>query len=145
VSELGDRGIDAIRAENAGDLAVDDYLIKGEFVSVVEGSTMRRLLIGFGSGNSELQTLVHIYRVTPDGTRRVSEVEFKSEGSKMPGMLVPVGVGAAAGTALRSAAISGGVGAARELGSGPIAERAEATAEEIAKRIEKAYETRGWK
>jgi hypothetical protein len=145
VHELGERGIGAVRANQAGALTPNDYLIKGEFVSIVEGNRMRRMLIGFGAGSSELQSLVQIYLVTSDGVHRVSEVEVTSKGSKMPGMLVPIGVGAAAGSVVKSAAISGGLSTARELGSAPVDERAKATAEEIAKRIEAAYEKRGWK
>lgn len=144
VVELAKRNIESMHASDAGPLVPDDYLIKGAFVSVEEGSRAGRLLIGFGAGNSQLQSLVQIYLVTDEGLQRVSEGVVRSEGSKMPGILVPVGAGAAAGTALRSLAISGGVSAARELGSGPLAERAKATAEEIAERIEKAYVQRGW-
>jgi len=145
VDELGKRGIRAIRASNAGALQVDDYLVKGEFVSIVEGSRVKRMLIGFGAGSSQLQSLVQFYLVTPDGPRRVSEIEVTSEGSKMPGMLVPVGVGAAAGRAATSAVVSGGLSTARELGGAPVDERAKGTAEEIAKRIDEAYQKRGWK
>jgi hypothetical protein len=62
----------------------------------------------------------------------------------MPGMLVPVAGGAAAGHVLTSAAISGGLATLREIG-GPLASDLENIAEELADRTVAFYERRGWR
>lgn len=144
VDELSSRRIPAVRAALAGPPRANDYLIKGQLISIDEGSRTKRVLIGFGAGASKLESLVQVYLMTDAGPRRVSELELKSEGSKMPGMLVPVGAGAAAGRAATSAIVSGGLSGARELGGAPIDERAKATAKTLAERIEEAYKKRGW-
>jgi hypothetical protein len=100
-------------APRAGDL-----LIRGAFVNIDEGSRAARMLIGFGAGAGELKTFVEGFQITPEGPRRLGEAVIKSSGGKTPGMLVPVLGGAAKGGAAASAAISGGMNVAQELGPG---------------------------
>ena len=61
----------------------------------------------------------------------------------MPGMVIPVAGGAAAGTAATSAAISGGMNIAKEKRGGMDAD-ASHMAEEIADRTEAFYKRQGW-
>jgi hypothetical protein len=58
-------------------------------------------------------------------------------------MAVPVGVGAVAGAAARSAVISGGMNIVQEVTGGLEAD-AGRIAEEIAKRAEAFYKRQGW-
>jgi hypothetical protein len=119
-------------------------VIKGQFVSIDEGSRLKRMLIGFGAGAAELKTFVEGYLVTEGGLRPLGSAEIEAGGGKMPGMLVPVGIGAAAGRAGTAAAVSGGLNVAQELTSEGIHHAAERTAEEIAELLEEAFKKRGW-
>ena len=62
----------------------------------------------------------------------------------MPGLVVPVGVGAIAGRAGISAAIAGGANIVQELGPEGIQGAAKRTAKEIAKILRDAFQKQGW-
>ena len=144
VEDLNGMGINAVRQAAAGPLALNDGLIEGYFVTVDEGSRLQRVLIGFGAGAAELRTLVEVYQMTDSGLRDLGFVEIEAEGGKMPGMVVPLGVGAATDNVLRSAAIGGGISVVKEVGPETLDAAAERTAEEISGRIKASYEKRGW-
>ncbi len=139
-----DMGMPAERAGSGPPPQPGDVVIKGQFVSIDEGSRIKRMLIGFGAGAAELQTFVEGYQATVDGLRPLGSVEVEAGGGKMPGMLVPIGVGAAAGRAGTSAAIAGGMNVVQELGPETMQAAANRTAEEIAEVLEEAFKKRGW-
>ena len=136
-----------IRAEHAGagpPPQLNDLLLSGAFVSIDKGSRAKRMLIGFGAGAGELKTYVEGHQVTDFGPRRIGSAEFKSQGGKMPGMLVPVAGGAAAGAAGRAAVISGGLNVAQEAAPETLKSAAKRTAKDITELIEKGFARRGW-
>ena len=145
VEKIQEMGIQAVREGSAGPLALNDVLIEGYFVTIDEGDRLQRMLIGFGAGAAELRTLVEVYQQTEDGLRNLGFAEIEAEGGKMPGMLVPVGAGAASGELARSVIISGVIATAKEVGPETIEAAAERTAEEIAGLVEEGYEKRGWR
>jgi hypothetical protein len=116
----------------------------GEFVSIDEGSRLKRMLIGFGAGAAELKTLVEGYQVTADGLRPIGSAEIEAGGGKMPGMLVPVVGGAAAGRAKTSVIVSGVLNVGQEIGPESIEAAAKRTAEEIGEVLSDAFQRRGW-
>lgn len=144
VEEIRKMGMPAERAGSGPAPEVGDILIKGQFVSIDEGSRVKRMLIGFGAGASELKTYVAAFQVTAQGLRQLGWAEVESEGGKMPGMVVPVGAGAAAGRAATSAAVSGGLSVTREFTSENMSAAAKRSAEEVAEVIRKAFVKRGW-
>ena len=143
VSKLLARGINAARATRARVAPVNAMVLKGEFISIDKGSRVKRMVIGFGAGSSELRVRAHVYQATPYGLRRIARAEAKATGSKTPGMAVPVGAGAAAGRAASSAVVSGGMNVAREVRGGMDAD-AGRLADEIADRAEAFYKRQGW-
>lgn len=144
VEKLTKKGIHAERANEGREASLNAVLIKGQFLDVDKGSRWKRVVIGFGAGSSKLEARVQAYQVQPDGsTRRIAEAEAESTGSKMPGMAVPVGVGAMAGTALVSVAVSGGMNIVKEARGGMHAD-AGRMAEQIAERIIAYYERHDW-
>ncbi len=109
----GLRGL-GFKVERGGDTTLptsEDLLVGGQFVNVDEGDRLRRLVIGFGSGGSRVDTRVQLYR----GDERAKLMEFTthSNSSKMPGAAATMGAGAAvsggvtAGAALGTAVVSG--------------------------------------
>jgi len=88
-----------------------DLLIDGHFLTVDEGNPLRRLVIGFGTGSSTVQTQVQVYQ-GQEG-RKLMEFTTQSDSSKMPGAAATLGVGAAAqggvtaGMVVANAAVSG--------------------------------------
>jgi len=144
VKEILKLGMPAERVKTGPSPGIGDLLIKGEFVSIDEGSRMKRMLIGFGAGAGELKTHVEGYQVTAQGPRYLGSGEIKAGGGKTPGMLVPVIGGAAAGRAGQSAVISGGMNVASELGPESMEAAAKRTAKLIAKELSKAFARQGW-
>jgi hypothetical protein len=121
-----------------------DLVIKGYFVSIEQGSAGKRMLIGFGSGNAELKTMVEGYLVTPEGLRRLGSGEVNASGNKTPGMLL--GAATFAATDNPAGLIISGVTkvAGQETGDSTIQGDAKRTAKEIADQLKVKFEEQGW-
>ena len=144
VADLREMGLPAVRAAGQPPPRPDDIVLRGYFVSVDEGKAGRRLLVGFGSGAAELSTAVEGYQMTAQGLRPLGRGEIKSEGGKLPGMVLPAAVFAA--TASPIGLIVGGTAKATGAvtGSETIEGAAERTAKEIAAQVRTAAEEQGW-
>jgi Domain of unknown function (DUF4410) len=144
VTDLQALGLPAVRAAGQPPPRVEDIVLRGYFVSVDEGRAGRRLLIGFGSGAAELRTAVEGYQMTAQGLRPLGRGEVRSEGGKLPGMVLPAAVLAA--TASPIGLIVGGTAKAtgEVTGSETIEGAAERTAKEIAEQLRTAAEEQGW-
>jgi hypothetical protein len=143
VSKLLERGVNAARATRERVPPVNAMVLKGEFVSIDKGSRVKRLVIGFGAGSSELRVRARVYQATATGLRRIARAEAEATGSKTPGMAVPVGAGAAVGSAATSAVVSGGMNVVKEVRGGGDAD-AGRLADEIAERAEAFYRRQRW-
>lgn len=143
VEQLKEREIDAVHADINMNVPMNALLLKGQFMAVDEGDQMKRVIVGFGAGGTEVQVKTKVYQRTELGIRQISEGQALAKGSKMPGMLVPVGAGAAAGSAVTSLAVSGGMATIRES-LGPLAGDVDNMAEAMAERTAEYYKKRGW-
>ena len=139
VGELWGRGIPAIRAAVVPIPSNGDVIVLGEFVSVEQGSQMQRVVIGFGAGASEVTTLAEAYVVTPDGWEPLGSATVNAAGGALPGLLVPLGIGSAAGLAIS------GVSKISTRGAESLEGAAKRTAKELADLIVAGYERRGWR
>lgn len=144
VQEILDMALPAELAGSGRPPQQGNIVFHGGFISIDEGSRAKRMLIGFGAGAAELKTLVEAFQVTSSGLRPLGSAEFRSAGGKMPGIVVPIGVGAVAGRAATSAAIAGGANIVQELGPEGIQGAAKGTAKEIAKILRDAFQKQGW-
>jgi hypothetical protein len=144
VAEIKAMGLPAVQAEGQPAPKVGDLVIRGYFVSVREGSAGERVLVGFGSGSSELKTAVEGYLMTNEGLRRVGGGEMESGGSKTPGALVGVATLAATGNPI--GLIMGGASklAGEAKGSSTVEGRAKETAHAIAEEMRTAFKKQGW-
>ncbi|MCH8083734.1 MAG: DUF4410 domain-containing protein [Myxococcales bacterium] len=143
VEQLRNDGINAQRAERGDIPPLHALVLKGQFITIDEGSRAKRMIIGFGAGSSELRARVQAYQATQSGLRRIAEAEAEASGSKMPGMAIPVAGGAAMGTAATSAVISGGMNIAKET-RGAMNPDAQRMAKKIAERAKAFYVRQGW-
>ena len=137
-------GMPAERENSLRPARVGDIIIKGEFFSIVEGSRVKRMLIGFGAGANELKTHMMGYQVTSSGLRPLGDAEFKAAGGKMPGMAVPLIGGAVAGSIAVSAAVSGGLNVMQEVSPESMEGAAKRTAKEISKELSRIFALNGW-
>ena len=142
VEQLRNDGINAQRAERGDIPPLHALVLKGQFITIDEGSRAKRMIIGFGAGSSKLRARVQAYQATQHGLRRLAEAEAEASGSKMPGMAIPVAGGAAMGTAATSAIISGGMNIAKET-RGAMNPDAERMAKKIAERAKAFYVRQG--
>ena len=121
----------------------NDLVIDGQFLNVDEGSPLRRLLFGFGSGRSTIETRIQAYY----GTQRRKLLEFTmyADSGKMPG---------AAATVPAGAAVHGGVTAGLVAGtalttgikaySSEVARIAESSAEQTVYYLSEFFAKQGW-
>jgi len=143
VKEISKLGLPAAPATTAGPVSGPTLSIEGHFVSVDEGSRLRRMVVGFGAGASEVRTLVQVYETTNEGRRLVEDFYTTVKSSIKPGMGPMAGVGAAAGRAASSAVLSGGIGIATERSQGVDGD-AKHTAEQITQTLKKFFVEQGW-
>ncbi len=144
VKEIQAAGMPAALATSATKPQVNDIIIRGYLVSIEQGSTVKRMTIGFGAGGSELTTMVEGYQMTATGLRKLGSGTLGSKGSKGPGM----GVGAATWLVTGSPVgliVSGGLKVYGETsGRSTIEGRAQATAKEIGDVLKTRFQAQGW-
>jgi hypothetical protein len=146
VGQIHCMGMPAQRAPAGTKPQINDLVIRGCLLSINEGSTTKRVTIGFGYGASELRTATEVYQMTVQGLRKLESSAMDSSSSKAPG--AALGVGAATFIATANPAgliISGGMKVYGEAsGRNKIEGRAEATAREIAKVLKQRFQEQGW-
>lgn len=144
VARLRDAGIDAYRVGYGPVPKLGDVVLRGEFVSVRPGSRSMRVLVGFGAGRGEMSTLVEAFQITATGPRSLAAAQTSTQGGRLPGVLLPLGVASAAGSVAASAAVSGTSNVMQERGPESIRSATQRTATGIADSIIAIYRQRGW-
>ena len=85
VANIQGMGLPAEDASSETSPQVNDIVIRGYLLSIEQGSTAKRLVMGFGSGSSELKTAVEGYQMTPQGLRKLGSGTVSSASKKLPG------------------------------------------------------------
>lgn len=143
-SQIRDLGLNAEVAAVNTPPDVGDLLIRGQFESVEEGSMGKRLVLGFGSGSSDLKTVVQVYLMTATGVRELASGDVDSGSTKGPGLLVPLGIAVATANPI-GLVVAGAVKAEGEVsGRTTIEGNGKRTAAEIADRLKVGFEKQGW-
>ena len=123
---------------------INDIVIRGYLLSVVQGDTDKRVLIGFSAGESELKVAAEGFQMTSHGLRKLGSGSTDATGAKTPG----TAVGVLALVATHNPAgliISTGMKAyGEETGRSGIEGRAKQTAGEIADVLKKRFQQEGW-
>jgi len=144
VAEIQGMDLPAQQASAQTRPQVGDYVLRGYFVTIDEGSATKRIMLGFGSGSANLTTTVEAYQVTPQGLRLLGSGGVRSGGNKTPGLIVPLAVVAA--TANPIGLIVGGAAKAygQASGSDTIVGMGKRTAKTIADELRRAFQRQGW-
>jgi hypothetical protein len=144
VAQIRSMGLPAEQAVAGTEPQINDIVLRGYLISFEEGSAVKRVAIGFGSGGSELKVAVEAFQMTAQGLRKLGSGTTASGGGKGPGGAL----GAATLIATHNPAgliISTGVKAYNEKsGSAKIDGRAKETAKEIADVLKGRFEEEGW-
>lgn len=143
VEEIRDMGLPAERA-SARAPEITDIMIRGYLLSIEEGSTARRVGIGFGTGASRLSVAVEGYQMTAEGPRKLASGTMAAGGGKAPGAAAPLGVLLATGNPIGLVVSTGMKVYGEASGRSRIEGRAEQVAKEIAKRLEPRFRQQGW-
>jgi hypothetical protein len=124
---------------------VGDGVIRGYLVSVQGGSAVKRFVIGFGAGTSEMDTVVEGFAVTPLGWRKMGSGTLTSSGSKTPGLIVPAAVAIATANPIGLIVVGAErKSMARRAARNTLEGRAKATADAIAEQLKIRFQDRGW-
>ena len=123
---------------------INDLVIRGYLVSFNAGSAAKRILIGFGSGASDLKVAVEGFQMTAQGLRKIGSGSTDAEGAKTPGADLgalsllathnPVGLIVSTGMKVYG----------QESGRSTVEGRAKQTATEIADVLKKRFQEQGW-
>jgi hypothetical protein len=147
VADINAMGLTAVQAGPGSSPQVGDGVIRGYLVSVQgggAGGAVKRFVIGFGAGTSEMDTVVEGYAVTPEGWRKLGSGTLSSSGNKAPGMVVPAAVAIATGNPIGLIVVGGLKVYGEASGRNTLEGRAKATADEIAAQLKIRFQDRGW-
>jgi hypothetical protein len=120
-----------------------DLVIDGQFLTVDEGNPLHRLVVGFGTGASTVQSRVQIYQGSE--TRKLLEFTTQSDSGKLPGAAPVLGAGAVvqggvtAGMAVTNAAVSG-----VKTYKSDVARMAAASGDQVARYLSEFFAKQGW-
>ncbi len=144
VTEIQKMGLPGLRGASYTVPRINNIMIIGYFEAVEEGSTVKRLSLGFGSGATELTTAVEGYQMTPEGPRHLGSAQLQSGGGKTPGLIVPIAVLAATANPI-GLLVMGGMKVHGEMtGKSKLEGAAKRTAEAIADRLRVRFKEQGW-
>ena len=137
-------GLPAERALKQAAPQTNDIVIHGYIISVSEGSTAKRVGVGFGAGGSELGVAVEGYQMTAEGLRRLGSGTGAAGGSKTPGAAAPAGVALATGNPIGLLVTTGVKGYGELSGSSRVEGRINQIVTEVAKQMEARFRDQGW-
>ncbi|MFA6101607.1 MAG: DUF4410 domain-containing protein [Victivallaceae bacterium] len=144
VQQICDMGLPAEKGSPKTKLQVNDIILRGYLVSVSQGDSTKRVVVGFGYGASELETLVEGYQMTAKGLRKLGSGKVKSVGSKSPGGAV--GAVSMIANANPAGLIVGGVvkGYGEISGNSKVEGLAKSTAKVIADQLQTRFKEEDW-
>jgi hypothetical protein len=147
VKDIQNMGMPAIEAGPGSSPQVGDAVIRGYIVSTEGGgggNMVKRMVIGFGAGTAEMDTVVEGYLMTPQGLRKLGSGTLSSAGNKTPGLVVPAAVTIATGNPVGLIVVGGLKIAGAATGRSGLEGRAKSTADEIAAQLKIRFQDRGW-
>ena len=121
----------------------NDLVVDGQFVTVDEGNPLHRLVVGFGTGASAVQTQVQVYQA-PEA-RKLLDFTTDSDSGKMPGAAPTMGAGAvaaggvSAGMVVANAAVSG-----VKVYKSDVARMAASSGDQAARYLSEFFAKQGW-
>ncbi len=136
VQHLQAQHVRAIRSWVAAPAGQNVLLVKGRFDTVDSGDRTRRILIGLGAGKSQVSASVQVwYRPAAGAPQLLQTCQASADSGHMPGMAETVGLGAAAGHLVVSAATGAGLHTVAETTRAPALDDAGRMGASIAKQV----------
>lgn len=88
VESLGKAGVDARRIAPGAGFPKSGWLVRGVFLEVDEGNRLRRAVVGFGSGKTDLQVQATVDRLTNGPPRPYYQLSSQAASGSSPGAVV---------------------------------------------------------
>jgi hypothetical protein len=136
-------GFTVARVSRGTPATESEMLIDGQFLTVDEGNPLRRLVIGFGSGTSTVDSRAQVYQGVE--ARKILEFTTHSGSGIMPGAAATLGAGAAvqggvtAGVVVANTAISG-----VKTYNSDVARMAAASGDQVVRYLSEFFAQQGW-
>ena len=144
IEQINGMGLSAERATKGTTPQINDLVIQGYLITFNKGSAEKRILIGFGSGASDLKVAVEGFQMTAQGLRKLGSGATDSEGGKTPGADLGV-LGLIATHNPAGLIVSTGMKVYdQESGRSTVKGRAKQTAKEIGDVLKKRFKEEGW-
>lgn len=144
VAEIKDMGLVALEGSQASRPHTNDLMLMGYFGAVEEGSTTKRLALGFGSGAAELTTVVEGYQMTTAGPHLLGSAQVESGGGKTPGLIAPLALFAATKNPIGLIVMGSAKVAGEATGRSKLEGTAKRTAKAIGKQLQVRFKEQGW-
>jgi len=144
VAQIDAMTLPALLASSEASPEVNDLVIHGYLLSVVEGSATERVAIGMGQGAAVLKVAVEGFQMTPNGLRKVGGGKLDTDASKTPGAAVPLVVALATKNPLGLIVSTGVKLHDEKTGSSTIHGKAQDVAKSIADELRPRFEAQGW-
>jgi hypothetical protein len=144
-TQIANLGLPAQPANQDTAVPSNALLIMGRFIDINEGNRAQRLVIGFGAGQSRIDTQVEVIAPSTGTYTPVLEFETHANSGDMPGAAVTMGAGAAA-----QGAVTGGMAAANVAVGGAKAYRSGIdamigqTADRATEYLSQFFANQGW-
>ena len=138
-------GLPAQRASRDTYVPSDAVVVAGHFVDIDEGNRAQRLVIGFGAGQSKVDTQMQVLAPSRSGYRTLLEFDTHADSGEMPGAAVTMGAGAAA-----QGTVTAGMAAANVAATGfkgyrsQVDVMAKRTADRASDYLSRFFARQGW-
>lgn len=144
VQKIDAMGMNAVRAAGQPAPQQNDIVMIGYFTSLETGSTVERVVVGFGKGDASLSTHAAAYRMNAGSLEKLGSGTVATGGGKSPGMILPAVVTIATANPI-GLAVGGAVKAEGAMtGRGTIKASGKQTADKIAQILEVRFRDQGW-
>ena len=136
-------GFTVERAGRGAQATGSELLIDGRFLIVDEGDPLGRLVVGFGTGTSAVQSQVQVYQ--GNEARKLMEFTTQADSGKMPGAAPSLAAGAlaaggvTAGMVATNAAVSGVTTYKSE-----VARMAASSGDQVVRYLSEFFAKQGW-
>jgi Domain of unknown function (DUF4410) len=120
-------------------------IVDGTFTDINEGNRLRRMVIGLGSGQSNLAAQVQVYQMANGNTQQIMNFSTEANSGSMPGAALTAPAGAAAGGT--AAAVSLGLnlaGGAAKTYTSAMSVMAQRSAKQAIAYISQYFASQGW-
>jgi len=145
VERLRSMGLRATRSNIPAPAGQNVLMVKGVFEGVDAGNRTRRVMVGFGAGESEVNTSVQLlYKPAGGRERLVQRFDTAAHSRKMPGIVEAAGLGAVTGGLGTSVAVGGALHGVSETTHDDVSDDAKRMADSIATQVAQIGVEQGW-